>query len=331
MKGSYQIIVRNAAVRYEFEIRRNITIIKGDSATGKTTLVEMIREYYENGTSSGVELFCEKVCSVLSGRDWKAVLNTMKGQIIFIDEGNAFVYSREFARAVQQSDNYYVIVTREGLANLPYSVEEIYGIRESGKYATIKQTYHELYHIYGKQELTEQIKPAKVIVEDSNAGFEFYQGLSEKQEWSVVSAGGKSNMFAETIRNLGNEDGKLLVIADGAAFGSEMDRMMKLVREKKNVVLYLPESFEWMILKSGILDDKEVQRILAAPQNFIESSEYVSWERYFTVLLIQKTNDSYLRYTKRKLNPVYLQEKLKNKICALMSGIELDSDSNSIY
>lgn len=32
---------------------------------------------------------------------------------------------------------------------MPYSVEEIYGIRESGKYATIKQTYNELYRIYG--------------------------------------------------------------------------------------------------------------------------------------------------------------------------------------
>ncbi|MDO4340180.1 MAG: hypothetical protein Q4C91_19155 [Eubacteriales bacterium] len=74
----------------------------------------------------------------------------MKERIVFIDEGNVFVYSTEFARAVQESDNYYVIVTREGLANLPYSVEEIYGIRESGKYATIKQTYNELYHIYGK-------------------------------------------------------------------------------------------------------------------------------------------------------------------------------------
>lgn len=60
MKGSYKIIVQNSNVRYEFEIRRNITIIKGDSATGKTTLVEMIGEFYENGLSSGIELFCKK-------------------------------------------------------------------------------------------------------------------------------------------------------------------------------------------------------------------------------------------------------------------------------
>jgi predicted ABC-class ATPase len=42
MKGSYRVIVQNSIVRYDFTIRRNITIIKGDSATGKTTLVDIV-------------------------------------------------------------------------------------------------------------------------------------------------------------------------------------------------------------------------------------------------------------------------------------------------
>lgn len=212
MKGSYRVIVQNKKVRYDFEIRRNITVIRGDSATGKTTLVEMIREYYEDGTSSGIELSCERTCAVLSGRDWKSALDTMENRIIFIDEGNPFVQSAEFARAVQQSNNYYVIVTREGLANLPYSVEEIYGIRESGKYATLRQTYNEFYHIYGQENPAAKIVPTKMIVEDSNAGFEFFQGISKGQAWSVVSANGKSNVFAQILLNA--EEEKLLVVAD---------------------------------------------------------------------------------------------------------------------
>ncbi|MGN1142155.1 MAG: hypothetical protein ACI4TF_13210 [Oliverpabstia sp.] len=160
--------------------------------------------------------------------DWKPLLNSMKERIIFIDEGNSFVSSIDFAREIQKSDNYYVIVTREGLVNLPYSVEEIYGIRESGKYASLKQTYNELYHIYGKQNPTENTIPSKVILEDSNAGYEFYKGLSENKMWSVISASGKSNIF------------------------------------------------------------KEVRTILESPQQYIESQEYFSWERYFTSLLVKK-------------------------------------------
>lgn len=110
MKGSYRIVVQNTKIRYDFEIRRNITVIKGNSATGKTTLVELIREYYEDGEESGVSLTCEKECSVLEGKDWEAVLATKQDAILFIDEGNRFVFSKEFARAIQETDNYYVIV-----------------------------------------------------------------------------------------------------------------------------------------------------------------------------------------------------------------------------
>lgn len=45
MKGKHKIVVKNNRLHYEFEIKRNITIIKGDSATGKTTLINMIRQF----------------------------------------------------------------------------------------------------------------------------------------------------------------------------------------------------------------------------------------------------------------------------------------------
>lgn len=60
MKGSFSISVQNNTVKYAFSLKRNITIIQGDSATGKTTLVDLIREYEQNGTDSGISLSCEK-------------------------------------------------------------------------------------------------------------------------------------------------------------------------------------------------------------------------------------------------------------------------------
>ena len=60
MKGKYRVSVQNKKIKYDFEIRRNITIIRGDSATGKTTLIDMIREYDENVEDRGIELVCEK-------------------------------------------------------------------------------------------------------------------------------------------------------------------------------------------------------------------------------------------------------------------------------
>ena len=148
MKGKHRIIVQNKRLRYDFEIQRNLTIIRGDSATGKTTLVEMVREYTDNGDESSIELISDKKCYVLQGATWKGQLTDIQDSIVFIDEGNSFVFSDEFSDTIQKTDNYYVIVTREGLPNLPYSAEEIYGIRLSGRYGGLKQQYNEFYHIY---------------------------------------------------------------------------------------------------------------------------------------------------------------------------------------
>ena len=58
MKGKHKVIVQNNRLHYELEIERNITIIQGDSATGKTTLIDMIRQAFNLGISSGIEAVC---------------------------------------------------------------------------------------------------------------------------------------------------------------------------------------------------------------------------------------------------------------------------------
>ena len=64
---------------------------------------------------------------------WRESLVPIRGSIVFIDECNSFVKSEDFAISIKESDNYFVIITRNDLPNLPYSVNEIYGIRQSNK------------------------------------------------------------------------------------------------------------------------------------------------------------------------------------------------------
>jgi hypothetical protein len=312
LKGKHLVTIGNNILQYKFEIRRNITIIKGDSATGKTTLVDMVRDYYENGKQSGIELQCDKACVVLEGRRWNILLEDIHDSIVFIDEGNSFVTTDEFSSALKESDNYYVIVTRESLPNLPYSVDEIYGIKNSGKYGTLQQTYQEFYHIYGSSTGNIGFRPDIIVVEDSNAGYEFFESLQNGRSWEAVSAEGKSNIY-KVLKKYDN-DKNVLVIADGAAFGSEMDRIVKIVDSTAGKAVFLPESFEWLILKSEIIKDKEVDAILEEPSDFIESQDYMSWERYFSALLIEKTKDTYLHYTKSSLNDAYKTKNNQNKI-----------------
>jgi len=310
MKGSHQIIIKNNRMNYKLSICRNITILRGDSATGKTTLIDMVDSYCKDGAASGIEVVCDKRCVVLSRGNWERDLADYKDCIVFIDEGNAFVKSRSFAEKVKHSNNYYVIATRESLYDLPYSIHEIYGIKNisGNRYNQTKRIYSVLYPIYNIDDF--QGKPDKVIVEDSNSAFQFFRALCQKEGIVCDSAKGKGGIYGRVKDSTEN---KILVIADGAAFGPEMERAMSIKRLKK-VVYFLPESFEWLILKSGIVAKNEVKHILEKPQDFIESEKYFSWEQFFTKLLIDETKDTQLAYKKKTLNSVYLHAKNKNAL-----------------
>ena len=97
---------------------------------------------------------------------------------------------------------------------------------------------------------------------------------------------------------------------------------MQLIRIRRRIALYLPESFEWLILNAGIFDDSELKAILNDPSEYVDSKEFFSWERFFTDLLVKKSHGTYLQYNKRSLNKAYLQEKIKNKIVNTMPSIE---------
>ena len=322
MRGTHTIRVENHFVRYDFAVRRNLTIVRGDSATGKTQLINMLLEYGDGSSDNGVTLVCDKPCYVLADdRNWRLILANTKETIVFIDEEHEFITSQDFADAVKGSSNYYVLITRNRLPMLPYSVEEIYGIHVSGRYNSLRQTYNEFYRLYGRTVPKENVHPKRIITEDSNSGFDFFSDMNRSGQIKCVSAGGSSQIFTR-LKDLPN-DVCTLIIADGAAFGPEMERVEKELYLHPQTYLYLPESFEWLILKSGLLDSKELHDLLQHPADFIESSEFFSWERFFTAKLVKITKGTYLQYQKKQLNKAYLTEKAVEKIKAVMEHIEL--------
>ena len=45
MKGKIAVSVKNRHISFKLNLERNITIITGDSGTGKTKLINMVRAY----------------------------------------------------------------------------------------------------------------------------------------------------------------------------------------------------------------------------------------------------------------------------------------------
>lgn len=247
-------------------------------------------------------------------RTWRQDIAEARESFVFLDEGNDFVHTEEFARVARESDNYYVIVSREELPMLPYSVEEVYELRNAtSRYPGVRKTYTHMRRMYAK--IPSLKNPEVVIVEDSNAGYEFFKALCDKAGIECVSAHGKGNVLS-VLRECKVE--RVLIVADGAAFGPQMEAVLELAKQK-GAGLFLPESFEWLILKSGLVHDADLPKILADPASYVESRDFFSWERFFNALLVERTVGSYLQYNKRSLNPAYLRDRERGAIAVQLA------------
>ena len=131
----------------------------------------------------------------------------------------------------------------------------------------------------------------KMITEDSGSGNQFFQSFFKEPE-NCVSADGNSNIYG-TMRK-SDTTGLLSVVADGSAFGAYIARVLAYAEERGQTLLYFPESFEWIILKSGVISGTGIREKLEHPEIYADSCRYMSWEQFFTDLLESSTKDGSL-------------------------------------
>lgn len=322
MRGTHHIEIKNRDASFKFDLNRNLTIVRGNSGTGKTTLFEMVADYTRLKEASGVNISCDKSCVALIDTDWKNQLNSIFDSIVFIDEGAKYLKTKEFAESVKNSDNYYVIFNRESLQNLPYSVDEIYEIKASGKYHRFTKMFKSTKkgHIYHNGKNYGKLKYSAVLTEDSHSGFQFFKHYFDGSNIECFSSGSNSAVFKWLKEH---ENVKVLVIADGAAFGSQIDKVLKL-RSASNFRLCLPESFEWLILNSELIKTSTITDVLKTPSEYIESSKYFSWEIFFEKYLIDNTVNTPFQYKKSEINSIYLIDINSNKIMREIYIEEID-------
>lgn len=326
MVGEYKIEVNNKYTKYFLTVRRNFTILKGNSATGKTELLRMLAQYEDNGESSGIHISSNVPIHVLRGRYWREDLEHLQGYVIFMDETEQYAKSKEFAELAQKSDNYYFIVNRDPLRQLSYSIKEIYAFRE----VSASQKYHEVYRVYNEMvpiynlNYDERLSPTRVITEDSHSGYEFFQTVYSGK---CVAAGGKSRVL-QSIRELKDNPEDILTIVDGAAFGSEMEEVMNYIKNHQlHCVLYAPESFEYLLLQAGFVPVKK--DMLERTYEYADSARYISWEDFYEKKLVELSQGTVFRYQKKSLNPAYLSETAVRKIIKQMPKQVLPEEDNA--
>lgn len=277
MVGTYPIRIFTNRVEYNLELRRKFTFIVGDSGTGKTRLANLITRA---GTNNRVSLMTKVRIIVPTQKEelYDSLRNKTEAVIYVIDEALCGVLNnKEFARLAETAEGYFVMITRSKFECIPYSVREVYELVSKN---TGRKTYYSLSHVYNwKNDMS--VDADFILTEDSKSGYYFYK---ETCTGVVESANGNSNIPSKVEEAISRGYKHVFIVADGAAFGSQIHKYFELCSTYPyDIRLFCPESFEYLILKSGIFSFN-MDKIINT-QNYADSRKFFSWERYYTWLL----------------------------------------------
>lgn len=173
---------------------------------------------------------------------------------------------------MKNSDNYFVLISRRKLSNIPFSVEEIYTLEKEKLGRGLGGEVNTLIKQY-KYSTNKDFNPDVLITEDSNSGYDFFNACFKNK---CISARGKGSIEGILRQVLNQNVNHVYLVVDGAAFGSEIATIVDLVLSYKSrdIVVYAPESFEYLLLMCcNVNSDKSVlfeTYNYCCPQFFLE-------------------------------------------------------------
>lgn len=348
MIGRYKITISSTRLKYNFTISRNITVIRGDSATGKTTLVNLLK------TNRGVNIKSDIPIYVpTSTNDLNLLvveLLNRKKHIIVLDETCTYLYTDEFATFVKSADNYFVIITRKDMTALAYSMYEMYEI-------VMNDSYHILRPIYSKSKTAARKNYDIIYTEDKQAGYKMVvdivncmNDITNGVDY-VKYCDGKDNVVHVLLYLIENKQHfrskSIIFIIDSAAFGSCIDDCHKLQRLLVSNNIYVDfcteESFEYMLLQTGLnkFSSRDLSIYLEETYNFADSVSYYSWENFYFVLF-QKlyhealcvlspkiAEEQIAKYTKSVISSKLISNSLLFEMSELYSMIDWNYSTSS--
>ena len=324
MKGKFNLVVKNNKISYDLSIERSITVIQGNSGSGKTYLINLLRDWKANGKDSGVIIKSDCNIEVFDGLTrWESFISELENTIIFVDEGVRYLYSQEFAEHFLLSDCYLVFISRRvfpQINNLPFAVNALLKFETNHSSTPAITTANVIY-----QDEWENIIPDILVTEDLNSGFEFIIEAYKDAEVQVVSANGNSNVPRKALSYV-KENKKVCAIVDGAAFGNYIGQMVKL--RKLNVHVFAPESFEWLLLSTKMFSkNPAIVEQLKETYNYCDSKKYITWERFYEHILKIASDEMYgVAYNKKSLDKIFLSEKMLIEVKGMIKGLQVKGE-----
>lgn len=314
MKGSRRIVVTNNKLHYNLVLDRKITVIKGKSAAGKTTLVGLIALWIQLRGDSGVtcRFDADSIIILRNETKWQDLLVTTKNCIFLADEDFYYIDDPEFGKLVDHSENYFLFINRSGrLENMTYAIQSIVEMKSEKRGEVI---YTSVYQKYIDTETS--VKPDLLITEDKCSGYEMMKLISK---FDVIAGEGKDNVVNKA-REAVKGYSSVAIFVDGAAFGSCIGAYGSLL---DRLTIIAPESFEYVLLHLDFLR-RHCEEELSHTAEFCDfNAEIISYERYYTDLLTRILKEQFgVSYTKSKLPALFKNEQVYEQVKSFLLDID---------
>lgn len=283
MRGIKIITIKtNNNSKYELVLRRPITIIAGDSGTGKSEMISIIEDYKKEGSCIRVDSPNELMVLNLddSEKDFGVNWKKLNGKIVFIDESsNKSVSKKEFANLIKGIDAYFVIVGRGPYKCIPYGVKDILIPDKISYEHTFKYAYPDSFIFSSKTY-------KMICTEDECSGFFIFRKIFGEE--NVTNCHSKSNV----IPYINNDIKGYLFIVDECGFGSEIEEVCSLSKfGDSDFSVWMPESMEYLILKSNAfgtntrLRSRVTNVDVYKDESLVDIPPYESYEDFWDKLL----------------------------------------------
>lgn len=322
MQGTHTFQISTKDILFDITLHRNITVLRGDGATYKTFFCKSITAAHMKGTGVHLHSYSDEVYYVTEQEFHIDRLAHYAGHdcILVFDETSPCIFTPEFRKAIEYTGCYFIIITRSDCACFGVSSKEIYEFA-SDDLIDLNKRVVKLNQLYPEEFYGKMSNQQTILTEDSNAGMQFFsRALANKR---VISAHGKNNICTMLQKYPGS-----IVIADGAAIGFELEDILDVLFQTDSYLI-IKESFEYVLLKSGILNfylPKEID--LDAPS--VDSSRYLTWERFYFSLIQEITQGTPYYYKKSSLPSIYTKGKNANIILSVY-GLSAPEEHTNIF
>lgn len=294
---------------YILNLESRITIITGDSATGKSTLIRYI-ENYNKDSYNAIKIESEKELIHLTPVMVRNKFELNEDTIYFMDEGDN-VKSKEYFTLVNDTRYKFVIITRDtSYPSISYDIDDIYEIRYNNGVNKLVKRYK---NNYNTDKL--DVNTNKIFTEDEKSGHEFYKKLDI---YSVFSTKGASR-----VPNRIKKNSNSIFIVDSLGFGPYINRTL-LNLEGSNSIFIAPKSFEYLILMSlfSYSEEELKYKLESYRESYHLTNEFnINDENIYYQMLIDECFGRGINYNKSYLPDYFIEKENFDKVLDVINRL----------